>query len=133
PTCDGATMCPATRMTNRSPNPWPKTSSAGTRESEQPRTIAKGCCPSASTSRRVGLRAGVAAAALATNALLPACNRSSASDALIIGGEAAWRALHRGPARLGASEITQLARRQRRLASSEGGAGEAPERDPQGS
>ena len=42
PICDGATMLPATRMTNRSPSPWSKTISAGTRESEQPRMIAKG-------------------------------------------------------------------------------------------
>src|SRR6185503_10100655 len=43
PTCDGATIFPATRITNRSPNPWPNTSSAGTRASEQPRTMANGC------------------------------------------------------------------------------------------
>ena len=36
---------PATRMTKRSPSPWSKINSAGTRESEQPRTIAKGACP----------------------------------------------------------------------------------------
>src|SRR6266446_72525 len=42
---DGATILPATRMTNRSPKPWPKMSSAGTRESEQPSTMANGCCP----------------------------------------------------------------------------------------
>src|SRR5207248_5984290 len=40
PTWEGATMFPATRITNRSPNPCPNTSSAGTRESEQPKTMA---------------------------------------------------------------------------------------------
>ncbi len=42
PTCDGATMFPATRMTNKSPKPWSNTSSAGTRESEHPSTTANG-------------------------------------------------------------------------------------------
>jgi hypothetical protein len=45
-------MLPATRMTKRSPNPWSKTSSAGTRESEHPRMIAKGSCPATSAARR---------------------------------------------------------------------------------
>ena len=35
---------PATRMTNRSLNPWPKLISVGTRASEQPTTTAKGDC-----------------------------------------------------------------------------------------
>ncbi len=52
PTCDGATTLPATRMTNRSPKLWSKTSSAGTRESEQPRMIANGSCPPMSAARR---------------------------------------------------------------------------------
>src|SRR6186713_109227 len=53
PTCDGATMFPATRITNRSPTPWSNTSSAGTRESEQPSTIANGNCLSTSEARRM--------------------------------------------------------------------------------
>jgi hypothetical protein len=44
-------MLPATRMTNRSPNPWSNTNSAGTRESEQPRMMANGSCPSTSAAR----------------------------------------------------------------------------------
>ena len=51
PTCDGATMLPATRMTNRSPSPWSNTISAGTRESEQPSTIANGDCTARSARR----------------------------------------------------------------------------------
>jgi hypothetical protein len=43
---------PSTRMTKRSPKPWSKTNSAGTRESEQPRTIANGSCPATSAARR---------------------------------------------------------------------------------
>ena len=46
PIWDGATMLPATRMTNRLPNPWSKTTSTGTRESEQPSTTANGAWPS---------------------------------------------------------------------------------------
>ena len=44
PTCEGATIFPATRITNRSPRPWSKTISAGTRASEQPSMMAKGAC-----------------------------------------------------------------------------------------
>ena len=35
---------PATRITNRSLNPWPKIISVGTRASEQPTTAANGAC-----------------------------------------------------------------------------------------
>ena len=42
PIPEGATTLPATRMTKRSPSPWSNTSSAGARESEQPRTTANG-------------------------------------------------------------------------------------------
>jgi len=37
-------MLPATRITNRSPNPWSKTSSGGTLESLHARIVANGCC-----------------------------------------------------------------------------------------
>ena len=53
PTCDGATMLPATRMTKRSPRPWSNTISAGTRESEQPRMTANGSWLGAVSSRRL--------------------------------------------------------------------------------
>ena len=53
PTCDGATMLPATRMTKRSPRPWSNTISAGTRESEQPRMIANGSWFGAVSRRRL--------------------------------------------------------------------------------
>ena len=48
-------MLPATRMTNRSPSPWSKTISAGTRESEQPRMMANGSCSAATSLRRAWL------------------------------------------------------------------------------
>src|SRR6266850_645564 len=76
PTWDGATMLPATRMTKRSPNPCPKTSSAGTRESEQPRTMAKGCCPA--------LGRPVGPATLSTKRRLPSRRRARASWAGIM-------------------------------------------------
>ena len=47
----GATILPATRITKRSPSPWSKTISGGTRESEQQTTIAKGFCPPRRLSR----------------------------------------------------------------------------------
>ena len=76
PTCDGATMLPATRMTNRSPRPWSKTISAGTRESEQPRMTANGSWFGAVSSRR--LRIGgcrLWADASAANRRLPSRRR----------------------------------------------------------
>ena len=48
-------MLPATRITNRSPRPWSKTSSTGTRESEQPRITANGFWPATNSLRRVWL------------------------------------------------------------------------------
>ena len=49
PTTEGATMLPAIRTTNRSPNPSSNKISMGVLESEQPRTIANGrCCSVAS-------------------------------------------------------------------------------------
>ena len=52
PTSDGATMLPATRTTKRWPSPQSKIISAGTRESEHERMMAKGDCPSRCSSRR---------------------------------------------------------------------------------
>jgi hypothetical protein len=46
PISDGATILPATRITNRSPRFWSNTISTGTLESEQPSTTAIGLCPS---------------------------------------------------------------------------------------
>src|SRR5437867_4254549 len=69
-------MLPATRMTNRSPKPCPKTSSAGTRESEQPSTMAKGCCPA--------LGRFVGPATLSTKRRFPSRRRASASCAGIM-------------------------------------------------
>src|SRR4051812_28160725 len=85
PTCEGATMLPATRMTNRSPNPWSKISSAGTRESEHPRTMANGCCPAAKAMRREAGSAGEAVDSFAMNRRLPAMRRDNASCADVIG------------------------------------------------
>ena len=39
--CDGATILPATLITKMLPIPWPNTTFAGTRESEQPSISAK--------------------------------------------------------------------------------------------
>src|SRR5699024_8780690 len=54
PSTDGSTMWPALRITKRSPRPWSKTTSAGTRESEQPNTSANGFWWPASSARRWG-------------------------------------------------------------------------------
>ena len=53
------TMLPATRTTKRSPMPWSNRSSGDTRESAQPTMTAKGCCPSASGRKSLGLRRGL--------------------------------------------------------------------------
>ena len=84
PTWDGATMFPATRMTKRSPSPWSKTSSAGTRESEQPRMMAKGSCPAVSSSRRAWLVSEPWLRVSVANRRFPSRRRSSASRAGII-------------------------------------------------
>src|SRR5699024_3683233 len=54
PSTDGSTMWPALRITKRSPRTWSKTTSAGTRESEQPNTWANGFWWPASSARRSG-------------------------------------------------------------------------------
>src|SRR5262245_26741450 len=108
PIWEGATMLPATRITNRSPRPWSNTSSAGTRASEQPSTIANGSCACVSAGRRAVL----SPCRLATKRRLPARRRSRASLAGSIGGQrrtpgarlhapaaaAALRSRARGPA-----------------------------------
>ena len=77
-------MFPATRMTNRSPTPWSNTISAGTRESEHPRTIAKGSCCFASSARREWLRSLARSPLLDAKRRLPSRRRSRASGAEII-------------------------------------------------
>ncbi len=51
-TSGSAAVLPATRTPNSWPRPWSKTSSGGTRESEQPTIAANGDCPSTSWARR---------------------------------------------------------------------------------
>jgi hypothetical protein len=79
PICDGATMLPATRMTKRSPRPWSKTISAGTRESEQPRIIAKGSCCWMRAARRARFARDPIDATPATKRRLPSFNLRRAS------------------------------------------------------
>lgn len=85
PICEEATMLPATRMTNIFPKPARSTISAGTRESEQPRMMANGAWPSASSSRCARLANG-ALSAPRMKRRLPACSRWSASRASIMAG-----------------------------------------------
>src|SRR5262245_28560018 len=96
PTCQVATMFPATRITNKSPKLKSKTSSAGTRESEQPRMIANGSCPATSASRRALFERVAVSVWPATNRRLPSRRRASASMASIImerSASFAWRRL----------------------------------------
>jgi hypothetical protein len=82
PICEGATTFPATRMTNRSPRPWSNTISAGTRESEQPRMMAKGSWPATSSARRIRLEVSSALRVPETKRSFPSCSRRSAWSAL---------------------------------------------------
>src|SRR5262245_28461172 len=84
PTCDDATMFPATRMTNKSPRPWLKTISAGTRESEQPRIMANGSCPAVNSLRRAGFVSVLRIRPSEAKRRFPSRRRSSASRAEII-------------------------------------------------
>ena len=79
PTSDGATMLPATRITKRSPSPWSKISSAGTRASEQPRMMASGSCSDGSSGRLVWLTMVSGPRTFEANRALPFRRRSSAS------------------------------------------------------
>src|SRR5688572_24830091 len=85
PTCEGATMLPATRMTKRSPSPWSKTISAGTRESEQPRTMAIGSWTWVNSIGRALTPYPWGSPRLVTNRWLPSRSLRSASRAEIIG------------------------------------------------
>src|SRR5262245_12244994 len=84
PTCDGATMLPATRMTKRSPRPWSKTISAGTRESEHPRMMAKGSWPAINSLRRVWLLSASVLTTSEAKRRFPSRNRWSACKAGIM-------------------------------------------------
>src|SRR4051812_30246132 len=74
-------MLPATRITNRSPSPWSKTISAGTRESEQPRMIANGCCPAATSERLLPVSPSPERLRSETKRLFPSRRRARASVA----------------------------------------------------
>lgn len=84
PIWEGATMFPATRMTNRSPRPWSKTISAGTRESEHPRMMANGSWPAANSMRRAWLVSVSRLRTPDTKRRFPSRRRSSASRAEMI-------------------------------------------------
>src|SRR5262249_1961687 len=83
PICEGATTLPATRITKRSPSPWSNTISAGTRESEQPSTIANGSWPVTSSARRVRLDTPSAFRTPEAKRRLPSRSRWRASRAVI--------------------------------------------------
>src|SRR4051794_36859492 len=78
-------MLPATRMTKRSPSPWSKMISAGTRESEQPRMMAMGDWLAAATwTRRASPVPASPRRAFSAKRRLPSRRRLSASQAGII-------------------------------------------------
>src|SRR3982074_3636637 len=77
-------MLPATRITKRSPSPWSKTISTGTRESEHPRMAANGSCPAVSSARRRGLMRDSELRVSSTKRRLPSRRRCRASRAGII-------------------------------------------------
>src|SRR5882757_9881697 len=103
PTCEGATMLPATRNTNRSPSPWSKMISTGTRESEHPRIVANGSWPPVSSARRRGLMTDSELRFSSTKRRLPARRRCKASRAGIIGSPYKTQLLKKGTAILGVS------------------------------
>src|SRR5713226_6550946 len=70
---------PATRTTKRSPTPWSKSISGGTRESAQPTITAMGCWPSARGRKSSGPRRGLTGAPF-TNRSLPSRSRRSTSS-----------------------------------------------------
>ncbi len=84
PICDGATMFPATRITNRSPRPWSKIIYAGTLESEHPRMIANGSWTTANSRRRAWFVNVLKQETPDTNRWFPSCRILSASWANII-------------------------------------------------
>src|ERR1700686_3805918 len=89
-------MLPATRMTKRSPKPWSKTISTGTRESEQPRMAANGSWLAANSRRRARPVIASRLPMSDTNRWLPSCKSASASRAKIIEASRcvrAWRSL----------------------------------------
>jgi len=77
-------MFPATRMTNRSPKPWSKTISTGTRESEHPRIAANGFWPAASSLRSAWLGCVAPLRTSDAKRRFPSRSRSSAARAGIM-------------------------------------------------
>src|SRR5262249_49919003 len=66
------------------PNPWSKTISTGTRESEHPRIAANGSWPAVSSARRRGVIMDSELRLFSTNRRLPSRRRCRASRAGII-------------------------------------------------
>src|SRR5262245_1000633 len=109
----GLTTFPATRTMNRSPTPWSKISSGGTRESAQPTMMAPGRCPAASGRKSCGVRRGPVASPF-TNRWLPSRSfrRTSSAEGLPEVGDAASTAALRRSA--GTAAIAIPRRRSRR-------------------
>jgi hypothetical protein len=84
PTPEGATMLPATRITNRSPSPQSKMISAGTRASEQPRMMANGSVALESFGR-VAPCISASPVMLPVKRRFPSLSRLNASRALSFG------------------------------------------------
>lgn len=78
PSTSGPVTWPAVRTTNRSPSPWSKMISAARRESEQPKSTAKGFWAGAISERRSASWLGCSSMP-ATNRWLPASSISKAS------------------------------------------------------
>lgn len=79
PRTASSSTSPAERTVRRSPSPWSKTSSGGTRESTQPRTSAKGCWARVSWSRTDGDSCGCSCRYVRQRRL-PAISRRRASS-----------------------------------------------------
>ena len=101
---------PATRTTKRSPMPCPKMISGGTRESEQLRTLARGCCPCAAVAAtRSASRRGCRFSP-ARNRVFPALSCSSVSSGAAPGSTDAGERRPRrpGPGRPAARRVVCL-------------------------
>jgi hypothetical protein len=95
---------PASRTTKRSPRPSSKTISGGTRESEQLRTTAKGCCSPSTWCIRTAPWSGCSRCPSRKRAL-PARRRANASSADTSAGRRAGAAAR--AARVGSRTATQ--------------------------
>ena len=129
---------PAFRITNRSPRPWSKSTSAATRESLQPRMAADGFCPSASSARRSASCRGCCGRS-STKRALPSAQRGARRRRGSCVGHgrlpspsrpraAASAATAAASARIGASRRCRRPRARRRRSSSRGRRRRCPRR-----